>query len=568
MTGPSAVPWELVTAFRAATERLLRPGSPFELATESVNGRSMSVFARRPRSLAEVLDRSAGYGDAEYLVYEDGPRITFAEHRRLVAGVAASLRDRFGVGRGDRVALAAANGPAWVLVAGACVELGAVLVALNSWWTADELRAALELSTPCLVVADAPRRARLAAHGGRSPAVPVLAAEEVADGLGDHRAAPSPGPASGAVGEDDPAVVMFTSGTTGRPRAVVLSHRSLVAFVQLSAFIGARQHLLTGAGASARPPVRLAVFPLFHISGFGTLLTALEFGIKTVWPAGAFDAGRVLALTRDEGITAWNGASTHIVRLLDHPDIGTVDPAQIEQVGVGGSATTPGLRARIEARFPHLVGTLGSGYGMTESGGLVSYATRAMLRAAPDCVGDPLPTVEVRVADAAGRARADGELGTIWVRSPLLLSGLLDGTGVSTPVREDGWMPTEDYGRVEHGLLFMATRQRDLIIRGGENVYPVEVEDCLDRHPDVAESAVYPLDDAEFGQTVHAAVHLRPGAAATPAELRRHCAEHLAYYKVPATVRLLPEPLPRNATGKPLKHVLIERARDAVAVDG
>jgi long-chain acyl-CoA synthetase len=525
-------------------DRLLGPGGPFEVITEPVCGVDLLVFARRHRSLGALLDASAAHGDAEFLVFDGGPRLTFAGHRLLVAGVARALHDRYGIGPGDRVAVSAANGPGWVLVAGACAELGAVLVALNSWWSAAELRAALDHTDPAVVVADAPRRALLA--GDR----PVIAAESVLDDLAGDGAEPGP-PA--AVAEDDPAVLLFTSGTTGRPRAAVLSHRSLVGFVQLTAYIGARLMMARPADAPPRrPAVRLAVFPLFHVSGLGSHLGALAFGTKTVWPAVPFDAGRVIELTREEAITVWNGASTHLIRLLDHPDVDSVDPAQIEQVGIGGSATTPSLIARTEARFPHLTGTFGSGYGLTESGGLVSHAPNELLRAAPDCVGAPLPTVEVRIEDDDGRVLPDGELGTICVRSPILMSGWWRGE----PLPGDRWLRTEDWGRVEDGLLHLASRRRDLIIRGGENVYPIEVEDCLDGHPDVLESAVYGRDDETYGQVVHAAVHLRAGARVRPADLRAHCAARLAYFKVPDEVHVHADPLPRNAAGKLLKREL------------
>jgi acyl-CoA synthetase (AMP-forming)/AMP-acid ligase II len=302
--------------------------------------------------------------------------------------------------------------------------------------------------------------------------------------------------------------------------------------------------------------VRLALFPLFHISGLGTLVAGLGFGQRSVWPAGAFDAARVIELTREHGITLWGGASTHLVRLLDHPDLTAFEHEQLAQVGIGGSASTPNLIARTEAAFPHLRNTFSSGYGMTESGGLISYAGNAELRAAPDCVGLPLPTVEVRITDPSGTPVADGEIGTIEARSPILMIDYWRPGPGQSPMLADGWMRTEDFGRLEHGVLFIESRHRDLIIRGGENVYPVEVEDCLESHPAVAEAAVIGVEDDEFGQVVHAVVVRRPGASVTDDELLDHCRARIAYFKVPATIEWLTEPLPRNAAGKVLKHEL------------
>ncbi len=543
-----------VAAVRAADERLLASGSPFELRRETVLGEPMNVFAARKRTIGELLDGSRDFGDAEHLVFEDGPRITFREHHELVRSVAATLHVRHGVQKGERVAISGANSLGWILVALACARIGAVAVAFNSWWTTSEMLAALELSEPKLLVADAKRRAVLGEHGG---ALPVFDMESVATEL-TSEPADTPLP---AVDEDDPWALAFTSGTSGKPKAAVLTHRCLIGFLALNNALGARAMTIAGVRPPAvrAPVVRLAVFPLFHISGLSSMITTVALGHKTVWPAGRFDAGRVIALTNQEGITMWGGASTHIVRLMEHPDLPTVDPQQLTSVGIGGSASTPSLIALTEARLPHLVGTFGSGYGMTECGGLATHASNALLRAAADCVGPALPTVELKIVDGSGQSLPDGQVGTICIRSPILMTEYWRNPAANEAAWLPGrWLRTEDYGRLENGLLFLASRQRDLIIRGGENIYPIEVEDCLDGHPDVLESAVFGRDDAEFGQLVHASVVMREGARVTAEDLQRHCADRLAYFKVPATLELRTAPLPRNASGKVLKRLIIE----------
>jgi len=545
-------------AHRKAGDDLLRGGGLFEVVEEEVRGERMAVFAQRPRSIGQLVDASAAHGDAEFLVFEGGPRITFAGHRRLVGAAAARLRDDHGIGPGDRVAICAANHPGWIVTALATMAIGGVVVALNSWWSREELGRALELTEPSLLVVDEKRRDQI---GGA--AVPTIDIETVLAVLaaGDEDGLDLDG------AEDDPAILLFTSGTSGTPKAVVLSHRALLGIVNLGAFLGARA-ALAGDPRGAAGGARLAVFPLFHISGHTGLVTALAYGGTMVWPLGRFDPGRVIDLTLAEGITGWTGSATHIGRLLDHPSIDDVDPHQIQAVGIGGSATRPALIARLKERFPHLEGSFSSGYGMTEAAGVVTYASQAMLTAAPDCVGYPLPTTEIMIVDDDGAEVPEGDIGFVCVRSPFLMHGYWRNPEADAAAFLPGrWLRTEDVGLVEDGLLHIASRRRDLIIRGGENVYPAETEDCLDAHPDVIEAAVFGVDDEDLGQVVHAAVVVREPATVTEDDLRHHCSQQLAYFKVPVRVTVRAEPLPRNASGKVLKNLLEEDPRATVAVD-
>jgi long-chain acyl-CoA synthetase len=307
------------------------------------------------------------------------------------------------------------------------------------------------------------------------------------------------------------------------------------------------------------------VFPMFHISGLGSFLGALGFGNTTVWPAGRFDADRIIELSQNEGITIWSGASTHIARLLDSSRFDDFDGTRLRQVGIGGSATTPNLIALTEERLPHLRDTFSSGYGMTESGGLVSYAPNFLLAMDADCVGRPLPTIDVRIEREDGSPAAEGEVGVICVRSPIVMVEYWGAESSGGGLQDGRWLRTEDYGRLQDGLLFVASRIRDLIIRGGENIYPAEVERCLESHEDVVEAAAYGRDSVEFGQTVEAAVYLRAGADSSAEQIRAFCAERLAYFKVPDTVVIRTEPLPKNATGKVLKRVLETEAEARLA---
>lgn len=535
-----------------ADRRLQSPGSPFELAREEVLGVPMQVYKRRARSLRELLAASAAHGDKEYIVFSDGRRWTYREHLRDVASVAAALRDRHGIGHGDPVAILAANTPEWILTYWATVSLGAVVIAMNGWWAEDEIRYGLDLAKPKLLLGDRKRCERVA---NVEPACPVVEFESGFDAYLRH--APGAELPSNPIAEDDPCLLLFTSGTTGRPKGALVSHRTLVAFTMSTFYIGARRALVEPPSGAAQGAL-LAAFPLFHLSGsMGSTTAGLAAGAKTVWPMGRFDPAATIALTRAEGITSWSGATTHLFRLIDHPEIESVDPRRFTQVGVGGSATTPELIRCVGERFPHLLDSIGSGYGSSETGGLVSYAHGFMLREAANCVGPPLPTVEIAILDDDGKPLPDGENGHIWVRSPLIMLEYLNNPKANAEALRPGrWVDTGDLGHMKGGRLHIESRLRDMIIRGGENVYPAEIENQIELHPGVAEVAVHGIPDRELGQRVKAVVVPREGVALEPEEIRTFAAGKLAYYKVPEVVEIRSEPLPRNATGKVMKHVL------------
>jgi long-chain acyl-CoA synthetase len=535
-----------------AEEVLTAPGQPYEMTTEMVLGERVPVLRQRPRSLRQVLvDGCATHGGDDCYVFDDGERITFAHLQGLVASVATALRDRHGIRPGDRVAICAANCPEWLLTFWAVASLNAVVVAMNGWWTGVEMRNAIALTEPSVLLMDEKRLARLEGEVG----VPVIRVEHDFAELTTHPDVPLPEP---AIAEDDPFMLIFTSGTTGRPKAATLSNRTVIGYVQLQLFISDRGMVMAGVTPGGGPPsVRLSPFPLFHVSGMGTAVSTVMTGGKTVWPLGRFEPSRVVDLTLRENVAFWSGGTTHIVRLLDSPDIERVPTSQLLGIGVGGSATTPDIMRRIAVRFPHLSMATSTGYGSTETGGIASWAPNWMLRAVPGCVGPLLPTVAARITDDQGAVLPDGVEGNIEIRSALTMLGYWRNDAANQETILPGrWVASGDFGRLEDGILTIATRRRDLIIRGGENIYPFEIEDRLEEHPDVVEAAVFGVDDATHGQTVKAVVVVRQGAVLDPDVLRGFCAETLSSYKVPADMEIGTDPLPRNATGKVMKHVL------------
>jgi long-chain acyl-CoA synthetase len=548
----------LVARYTDVDATLTSTGSPFEVRREDVGGESMLVYANRPTSLGGILAAATRYGDRACFIFDDGSQLSFTDVVRDARRVAAGLADR-GIGRGDRVAICAPNRLEWLLTFWAATSMGAVVVAMNGWWTGTEMMNALELTEPKLLIADRKRLERLAAD----TQTPTIDMDE--DFVSLYGTA-STEEAMPTIDEDEPAMLLFTSGTTGRPKAAALSHRNVVAFVMSQDFIAARGMALAGRTAAGPPPTRLAVFPLFHVSGMSATVACMLNGATTVWPLGRFDPGRVIELTKQHGIRSWGGTVTHILRLLDHPDIATVDPQTLAQVGIGGSATTPEVIRRTEAAFPHLTGTFSTGYGSTESGGLISYASNAMIRLVPECVGPVLPTIEVRIVDDDGNDLPDGEEGNICCRSPLVMMEYWRNRQANAEVFLDHrWLRTGDFGRMDGGALFLASRRRDLILRGGENVYPFEIENRLDEHPDIEEVAVIGIDHDILGQEIGAVVVVRQGSMLTVEAVQRWCAETLASYKVPAHVEIRTTALPRNPTGKVMKHLLGDQPAEASA---
>jgi long-chain acyl-CoA synthetase len=538
-----------VQALRDATDALTQPGQRFAVTLEEVRGEQLLVFAERPRSLREVLAAGAQRGEADCYVFSDGTRITFAGMQRQAASLAQALASRYGIGPGDRVAICAANSAEWIQLFWALASLNAVLVAMNGWWTGLEMANALEISEPKLLVMDEKRLARLEGD----PGVPTIVVERDFAALFEDQETVLP---TSPIDEDDPFMLIFTSGTTGRPKAAVLSHRCVVGYLMFQSFMGARGLAMAGR-APGTPPIRLAPFPLFHVSGLSANVSTMMGAGTTVWPLGRFDPEQVIELTKRERIGVWGGATTHILRLLDSPAITTLDVTQIVQVGVGGSATTPALVRRAEERFPHLVNTMSTGYGSTETGGLVSWAPNWMLQAATDCVGPALPTVEIRITDDEGGVVADGVEGNVEARSSIVMLGYWRNEEANAETLLPGlWVRTGDFGRYEGGLLYLASRKRDLILRGGENIYPFEIENRLEQHPEVIEVAVIGVEHPTLGQEVKAVVVVSESSTLEPDSLRAWCAEALAAYKVPAHVELRATALPRNATGKIMKHVL------------
>lgn len=522
--------------------RLTGPGGPFEMVEEEVLGSRIPVFAQRRRALHELIAESVEHGDRVYIATADR-RITFAEHAAQVASLAQALRER-GIGPGDRVAINAANSPEWITTFWATVSVGAIAVAFNAWWSPREVAYGLEHSDPALLVADRRRVEALP-----ETTVPVLTIEEDVPRL--CAALPDAELPTAAVAEDDPAAIIYTSGTSGRPKGAVHSHRNLLAVVEYHRMNDA---LMAAFGDPTDPRDRgyLLVLPLFHIASLHNLaLPRLATGSKVVLHEGAFDVDQVLSLIERERVTNWGAVPTMARRLLEHGDLSRYDTSSLRSFALASAPSTPEFHQKLRDGLP-FASSLVNSYGLTESCTGISAATPMDLAERPETLGRPIIGVQVEVRDPSGAPAPVGTIGEICVRSTYNMLGYWnDPEATSRTIREDRWLHTGDIGSLdEQGRLSLSSRRTDLIIRGGENVYPAEIEGVLIEHPAVAEAMVLGIPHADLGQEVAAVVVPREGTDPSEEELREYVAERLAYFKVPSHWRLTRTPLPRNATGK------------------
>jgi long-chain acyl-CoA synthetase len=566
MTPP--LPWaDLHAIHQRAVAETTAPGSPFEAVVEDVLGTPLPVFKNRHHSLREMLvDSCQKMGPLGYVTL-DGVTLTRAELQSQVASVAAALRDRHGIGTGDRVGILAANCPEYAVLFWAITSLDAIVCAFNGWWTTDEIRDAAELTTPKLLIGDTKRLER--AKGLDLGGCTVLTLEEDWAGLVGH--APDAALPDTPIAEDDPAVILFTSGTTGRSKGALISHRGLVGFVQTIMSNGmarARMAALQAEALGQEPPavpppagqtVTLLTAPMFHVSGlFAGVLMGLATGMRMVVRQGRFDPEDVLRLIEQERITTWSPIGGTGPRVIHHPSFANYDVSSIRNVSFGGGPTSPAVRAELQAAFPNVGLNMGNGYGSSETVASVSSNGGLEYELEPLSAGRSYPTIRIEIWDEHDQQVPDGVEGRVVVQSAYNMLGYWNNPAAAAQtIRRDRFLDTGDIGRIEHGLLWINSRARDMIIRSGENIYPIEVESRVEAHPSVRECAVVGSDHPEHGQEVKAIVVPMPGATLDWAELAAFVGQTLAGYKVPTVWEQRDEVLPRNASGKVLKTVLL-----------
>jgi long-chain acyl-CoA synthetase len=545
--------------FEDALAWLTGPGAPFELVTVPVAGRPTRVFRTAPPSLRALFDSARARSDATFLVYEDERR-SFGDVMAEVDGLAAALAGRFGVRPGDRVAIAMRNYPEWVSSFAAITSIGAIAVCLNAWWTGDELAYGLEDSGSRVLIGDreriersVPALARLGvrAIAVRSPGELPEAAERFESLLAPGARMPEV-----AIAPDEDALILYTSGTTGRPKGAVSTHRAvlsaLLAFGCRAAIASAMR---PSREPSPHPPCFILTVPLFHVTGLvPVMLSCFAAGLKLVMMY-RWSPERALELIERERITNFVGVPTMSWDLLESPDFARRDTSSLQNVGGGGAPAPPELVHRIDRSFARGRPTIG--YGMTETNAYGPQNSGDDYVQRPRSTGRVVPVMEIRVVDEQGRDVPAGEIGEICFRGANLFRGYWGNQKATAEAFLDGWLHSGDLGRLDaEGFLTIEDRKKDMVLRGGENVYSAEVEAALYEHPGVHEAAVFGVPHERLGEEVAAAVVAKSGVVLDAAELRAHVAERLAAFKVPTRWKIRAERLPRTATGKILKRDL------------
>jgi long-chain acyl-CoA synthetase len=546
-------------------ERLCAPGAPFETCSVNVAGTSCTVYRHAPPSLREVLVGSGAFGTRTYLVFED-ERLDYRSHLRAVAELARILVSDFGVQKGSRIALAMRNWPEWSVIFWAAVSIGAVAVPLNAWGSAAELRHVISHCEPAVVFLDDDRYQRLerpAASTLGVGGVLVVRGTEVGEGAelvrnrigecADYGDLPATALPDARLVPDQPAVILYTSGTTGRPRAACASHRNILSNLMSRRFAPARAALRRGASVpSPAPMVLLAPVPLFHVTGCYSYLVPTMANGDTMVLMHRWSPERALELIERESITAVGGVPTMIVQLLASEAFSAQRLKSVGSMTWGGAASGHALVDRINDELPGVV--TGNGYGMTETCSLISQITAEDHQARPDSVGVLVPVCESRIVDEEGNEVAGDGVGELWVRGANVVTSYWKDEEGTAERFVDGWLRTGDLARQDdEGFLYIVDRLKDVVIRGGENVACVEVENALLTHPGVVEGAVFGLPHPVLGETVAAWVQVTPEFKGDASVLKATVAGALAAFKVPADIWLDTEPMPRNAAGKVIK---------------
>jgi acyl-CoA synthetase (AMP-forming)/AMP-acid ligase II len=546
-----------LTTARASIDQLLHDQSPFALDTAADGSKR---FRNAPTTLVEAIQAGRRHGDVPFLLWQD-QRYTVSSFFAAADQLTAALQQTLGLQPGQRVAIAMRNRPEWMIAFVACVQAGLVPVPLNSWGLHDELLYCIEDADVALLICDLPRWQQVIDD------LPERTRVLLVDGIGDEPVAaqwapmmalPSAPPTLHQPAPEDDALILYTSGTTSRAKGVVSTNQALGQALFALDYQGAMAAMssperIKPIMASGLQPTALLCFPLFHVSGLhAQFLSMLRNGRRMVIMY-KWDVEEALRLIETERCTQFNGAPVMMQELLAHPRFDSEATASLFSLGLGGGAASSALLERLLSVKPQAM--VGTGYGMTEGNGIGAAHAGDQFVLFPTTAGWPLPIVDMCIGESPEQPLPAGSEGPIWLRSPAMMRGYWNRPEETAATLNNGWLFSGDVGCLDdNGMIRITDRIKDIIIRGGENISALEVEQVAAAHPAVIEAAAFACPDSRFGEVVGLAVY-RNGEL-EPEQLQAFMAEHLAAYKIPERIWFADQPLARNATGKLQKPVI------------
>ncbi|RKQ96089.1 class I adenylate-forming enzyme family protein [Maricaulis maris] len=551
-----------------ATALLCAPGAKFEMETVTIRGVETRAWKNALGSLPELAAHARNHGGRTFTIHEN-ERVSYEAWFRATRALAAELA-AMGIGQGDRVGLAMRNLPEWPVAFFAVTSLGAIIVPLNAWWTGAELAYGLKDSGARALICDAERWDRigpetnglpdlkhvLVSRGDAAPDAPARRLEDLIGTPDRYSGLPEGDLPDVDIAPDDPATIFYTSGTTGNPKGALGTHRNILTNILSSAFSGARTCLRRGEAPPApSPKVMLTVIPLFHVTACNAGLMGAVFAGHTMVFMPKWDVVKAFQIIEREKVNTTGGVPTIAWQLIEHPDRDKYDLSSLEAITYGGAPSAPELVRKIKDVFGALPG---NGWGMTETSATVTSHSSEDYLNRPDSCGPPVAVSDIRVmAPDGSRELPVGEVGELWARGPQIVAGYWNSPEATAETFIDGWIRTGDLARIdEEGFCFIVDRAKDMIIRGGENIYSSEVENALYEHPAVTDAALVGIPHRTLGEEPAAVVHLAPGLSASEDELKSWVRERLAIFKTPVRILFSGETLPRNANGKIVKSEL------------
>ena len=548
---------------RNAWDELTAAGQMFEIETLKLRGFPARSYKHAPASLREIWQGTAAYQDREYLIFQD-ERYTYEQAHELTGSIANWLSMQ-GVQPGDRVAIAMRNYPEWMLAYWAVVSMGAVVVGMNAWWVPKEMHYALRDSVPKVLICDEERLVRFEEIREDFQSLVVCGVrlhDGVHNNVVDWREVTSTASAMPEVSidPDDDACVFYTSGTTGTPKGAQLTHRGCVSNLMNIGFSRAVQSAaLAKAGVEAKGAmepdqiaIALVATPLFHVTGNNCVAQGIAATGGKLIHMYKWDAGEALRIIEAEKVTTFSAVPMMSREMMLHPDFATRDTSSLKSMGGGGAAVQPDLTRKMNQTMKNAAPS--AGYGMTETCGIISALSDVYLVDRPESVGRAMPTFEAKCVNEAGETVSTGEAGELWVRGACVIKGYLNRPEATAEEITNGWLHTGDVAYMDGDeLIYLVDRAKDMVLRGGENVYCAEVESVFFEHESVAECVVFGVDDERLGEEVAAAIYLKQGGSADAEALRAYLRGKLSPYKIPRYIWLVDAPLPRNANGKFVK---------------